>query len=157
VVTGLQSRSRGASWVVAVAVASSSALVAVGGAAASHWTAVVTPYLRIHAALAADTIETVKADATLLAAEAAELGDAGRAVAVAAKALAGAADLEAARAAFMTLSEALVTAAGEALPPGVRVAYCPMVKKPWLQRGDTIQNPYFGSKMPTCGYFKKTS
>ncbi len=141
-------------WRVLVVTAGAVAF-SLGSAAAVDWTSVVTPYLKIHAALVEDKVDTVKADAAFVAAEAAKLGEAGRGVVAAANLLAEAADLEAARAAFMDLSEALVTAAGEALPGDVRVAYCPMVKKPWLQRGDAVQNPYFGSRMPTCGYFKK--
>lgn len=141
-------------WRVLVVTAGAAAF-GFGTAAAVDWTSVVTPYLKIHAALVEDKVDTVKADAALVAEEAAKLGDAGRAVVAAANTLAAAADLEAARTAFKDLSEALVNAAGEALPGDVRVAYCPMVKQPWLQRGDAIQNPYFGSRMPTCGYFKK--
>ena len=36
-------------------------------------------------------------------------------------------------------------------PEGVRVAVCPMVQKPWLQKGDAIANPYYGKEMLTCG------
>jgi hypothetical protein len=39
-------------------------------------------------------------------------------------------------------------------PDGVRTAYCPMAKKSWLQKGDTLANPYYGTSMPTCGEFK---
>ena len=38
---------------------------------------------------------------------------------------------------------------------GVRVAYCPMVKKSWLQTGGEIANPYYGSGMLRCGSFTK--
>ena len=34
---------------------------------------------------------------------------------------------------------------------GVKIAYCPMVKKYWLQKGDTIRNPYYGKAMSDCG------
>ena len=37
----------------------------------------------------------------------------------------------------------------------VKVAFCTMVRKPWLQREKEIHNPYYGSQMPTCGEFKK--
>ena len=36
---------------------------------------------------------------------------------------------------------------------GVKVAYCPMLRKYWLQRGDKIQNPYYGQSMSDCGRF----
>ncbi len=139
-----------------VVVAATAWAVGAGVAAATaDWEPVLTPYLEIHAALVADKVEAIKADAAALAQAAAALGEPGTAVAAAARALGEAPDLKAARAAFMDLSEAIVKAAGDALPPDVRVAYCPMVKKPWLQKGDAIQNPYFGTEMPTCGYFKK--
>lgn len=136
-------------------VLAAAAVIGSRAARASDWAPVVTAYLKLHAALVADRIDSVAADAGVVASEAAKLGDAGKPVAEAAEKLARAGDLEAARAVFMEVSEALVTAAGDALPAGVKVAYCPMVKKPWLQSGETIANPYFGSRMPTCGYFKK--
>ena len=41
------------------------------------------------------------------------------------------------------------------LTDGVKLAYCPMVKASWLQKGDTIRNPYYGSAMLECGEFRK--
>jgi hypothetical protein len=29
--------------------------------------------------------------------------------------------------------------------------YCPMKKMYWLSKEETIKNPYYGSKMLTCG------
>jgi hypothetical protein len=40
---------------------------------------------------------------------------------------------------------------GAALGDEVTVAYCPMVQKYWLQKGDTIQNPFYGKQMSDCG------
>ena len=34
---------------------------------------------------------------------------------------------------------------------GVTIAFCPMAQKYWLQRGDTVQNPFYGKAMPDCG------
>jgi hypothetical protein len=71
--------------------------------------------------------------------------------------LAAAGDLEAARDRFGALSEAIttyMTGLGLTAPDGVRTAYCPMVHHPWLQRGDTLANPYYGKAMPTCGDFR---
>ncbi|MEO8886631.1 MAG: DUF3347 domain-containing protein [Mucilaginibacter sp.] len=34
--------------------------------------------------------------------------------------------------------------------------YCPMKKKYWLSEASAIKNPYYGSKMPTCGETKET-
>ena len=39
-------------------------------------------------------------------------------------------------------------------PDGVKVAFCPMVQKPWLQTASTVDNPYFGKSMLTCGSFR---
>ena len=38
----------------------------------------------------------------------------------------------------------------------VIAAFCPMAPPPgrWLQREDIIQNPFYGSKMLTCGVFE---
>jgi hypothetical protein len=119
---------------------------------------IVTPYLRVQAALAADKLDGVQADAGAIAAEARKIGRAAAKVQTAARKLEAAADLKAARTAFGELSDELVayaTATGNTFGAGVRQAFCPMVKKPWLQQGDTIQNPYYGKEMPTCGDFKK--
>ena len=40
------------------------------------------------------------------------------------------------------------------LGPDVKLAYCPMADKPWLQKDKDIKNPYYGSAMLTCGSFK---
>jgi len=65
--------------------------------------------------------------------------------------LADAKDIKAARAAFGDLSEAMVEYRN--MVPGEKpnVAYCPMVKKNWLQNGKKVSNPYFGSSMLRCG------
>ena len=66
-------------------------------------------------------------------------------------------DLSSARAAFGTLSDALLIAAkrtGRPLDAGVKVAYCPMARKHCLQTGETIDNPYYGAAMRTCGRFE---
>ena len=69
---------------------------------------------------------------------------------------ANAADIKAARAAFGDLSDVVLAWAGEGTGgKGVRVAYCPMVKKSWLQTGGEIANPYYGSGMLRCGSFTK--
>jgi hypothetical protein len=36
----------------------------------------------------------------------------------------------------------------------VKVAFCPMVHKPWLQASAAIENPYYGKSMSTCGSFR---
>ena len=118
---------------------------------------VLTPYFRIQSQLADDKGD-VKADATLVAEAATALGPSGEPIAAAARTLASQSTLEAARDAFGALSEALVAYADSthaALGSNTATAYCPMVKKSWLQQGDEIRNPYFGKSMLGCGTLKK--
>jgi hypothetical protein len=130
-------------------------MLAVGVASASEAlpASIVDPYLRIQTALAADKTGDLKADALAIAAAAKELEDAEK-VAVPARQLAEAKDLEAARKAFGALSEELVKRAGKS-GEELKIAYCPMAGKPWLQKGTQIRNPYFGAEMLTCGEIKK--
>jgi len=120
--------------------------------------AIVGSYLEIQAQLSSDKIDGLKAPATAIAAKAAEMGASGADIAKAAKVLAGASDLKSARDAFGPLSDAVITAAkaeGWKDLGDAKLAYCPMVKQSWLQKGDVIRNPYYGSGMLTCGEFKK--
>jgi hypothetical protein len=126
-------------------------------AGASMSQAIVEPYLKIQAALANDSIDEVKANAGNIATAATTLGAPAMRIDTAAVQLASVADLAAAREQFGTLSDAIVTYMDRlhiTPPEGVRVAYCPMAKKPWLQEGSTLANPYYGSAMPTCGSFR---
>lgn len=71
-----------------------------------------------------------------------------------AQALAGAQDLDAAREALGELTKPLVRYRKLTGATDVRVAYCPMAKKSWLQKDETeIGNPYYGQEMPGCGDF----
>jgi len=120
--------------------------------------AIVASYLEIHAQLAEDKADAIEGPARAIAGQAGGLGKAGEPIAKAATALAEAADLKAAREAFGTLSDAVV-AAGNAegwkdVGP-VKLAYCPMAQRSWLQKDEQgIRNPYYGSQMLTCGEFK---
>ena len=119
--------------------------------------AIIEPYLTIQTALAKDSIDEVKASAGNVATAATSLGAPAMRIDTAAVQLASAADLADAREKFGTLSDAIVTYMDglHITPPdGVRIAFCPMVKKPWLQQGSTLANPYYGSTMPTCGSFR---
>ena len=72
------------------------------------------------------------------------------------EALAKAKDLEAARAAFKSLSASLIQfVQGQKAAAGTyHVAYCPMANASWLQTGTTIMNPYMGKSMVHCGQLK---
>lgn len=120
--------------------------------------AIVTSYLEIQGRLAADNINGVKPAARAIGEQAARMGEAGAAIAKTAKGMEEAADIKAAREAFGGLSDAVI-AAGNAEGwkdvPDLRVAFCPMLRKSWIQKEDAIKNPYYGTAMITCGEFKK--
>ena len=106
--------------------------------------AIVTSYLEIQNQLATDKVDGVKGAAKNIGAQAARMGGAGQDIAKAATAVEQAADLKAARDAFGPLSDAVIAAAkseGWKDMGGVKVAYCPMVKRSWLQKEDQIRNP----------------
>jgi hypothetical protein len=120
--------------------------------------AIVRSYLDVHAQLAADKIDGVTAASAAIVAEAEKLGqERGGRIAGAASTLARVADLKAAREAFGPLSDAVIAAvqASGKDPGGARLAFCPMVKKSWLQKDAKIRNPYYGSAMLECGEFKE--
>jgi hypothetical protein len=120
--------------------------------------AIVGSYLEIQTQLVADRTDTIKTQAQLIAEQAGRMGPSGAEIAKAAAELQKAGDLKATRDAFGALSEAVIAAAkadgGKDLG-NVKLAFCPMVKKRWLQKGDAIQNPYFGKSMADCGELKK--
>jgi protein SCO1/2 len=118
---------------------------------------VLTAYLTIQRALAGDSLAGVKERAHDIASEAVKAGAVEAPVAAAAKAFERVTDLSSARTAFGTLSDAMLVDAkrtGRPLDAGLKVAYCPMARKYWLQTGQTIDNPYYGATMRTCGRFE---
>jgi len=118
---------------------------------------ILDPYLKIQRALADDSLDGVKANAGNIATAATALGAPAMKIDTAALQLAAAGELEDARVKFGALSEAIDTyATGLKLkmPEGVRVAFCPMAQKPWMQEGSALNNPYYGKSMPTCGAFR---
>jgi hypothetical protein len=134
------------------------AIAAVGVVMAAELApSLVEPYVRVQAALAADKTDGVKADAAAIGAAAGNLGEPAKPIAAAAKRLEDAGSIKDARKAFGEVSDALfayIKATGASMPSGVKTAYCPMVNKSWLQKGDKIQNPYYGSEMLDCGSFR---
>ena len=118
---------------------------------------IMDPYLQIQSALAQDRVDDVRASAGEIATASTALGAPAMKIDTAAVQLAAATELADAREKFGTLTDAMVTYMdGKHLkaPDGVRKAYCPMARKSWLQKGDTLANPYYGTAMPTCGEFK---
>jgi len=135
------------------------AVMGVRAEASEPMKAIVASYLDIQQQLAGDKIDGVKARAHAIGEQAAKLGTGGSAIAAAASDVEKAADIKAVREAFGPLSDALVAAAkadGWTDVSGLKLAYCPMVKRTWLQAADSLQNPYFGKAMPTCGEFRPT-
>lgn len=146
-----------------------------GAAEAETYEALIGHYEEIRLALLNDRLEGVAAEAAALAEgaralaagfDAAEAGVPAEAaqeargllpeMASAAQALAAARDLEAARAAFGDLTDPLLRYRELAGDTAVKVAYCPMAGKSWLQKdGETIGNPYYGQSMAGCGTFQE--
>jgi len=124
--------------------------------------AIVDPYLKIQAALADDSTEGVHSNAGAIVTAATTLGAPAMKIDTAALQLAAASeaeppDLAAVRDKFGALSDAIdvyMTGLHLTPPEGVKVAFCPMVSKPWMQEGSTLANPYYGKAMPTCGSFR---
>jgi hypothetical protein len=80
---------------------------------------------------------------------------------LAASARATPADIAGARKSFVAISRAMLdllehVSPGDAVAPSLYEAYCPMVRAPWLQIGDTIRNPYYGAAMLDCGTIRRT-
>ncbi len=65
-------------------------------------------------------------------------------------------DIQTVREGFKKLSRALTDYVKTADPggsktEGLKIFYCPMVKEAWLQKGDAVENPYYGKSMLKCG------
>ena len=72
-------------------------------------------------------------------------------IAEGAKKMALAKDIESLRAALVDLSKPMVMWASMSKPSGINVVYCSMYPGSWLQKESKIRNPYYGSKMLSCG------
>jgi len=106
-------------------------------------------YERVRVALAADKLTDVAPHARALAAVVGPVGGAGSKKA--ADAIAAATTIDDARKHFGDLSTILVPVFQAEAIPGTTAYICEMKKKPWVQRGDKIENPYYGKSMLTCG------
>jgi protein SCO1 len=115
----------------------------------------VEPYVEIQRALSGDSLTEIAARARDVAAEAAKLGASGDGIREAAAKLADESrSLATARDAFDRLGGELMRFASRghnSFGADVHIAYCPMKDKYWLQKGQTIQNPYYGKSMLECG------
>ena len=125
---------------------------------------ILSRYLAIHDALAADSTKGVRAAARAIVRSTAKLnpdlvsGDSAkdyrrlpRELRAAARALAKAETLEQARWAFDQLSRPMTRWIALTKPAGIRVAYCSKARASWLQKGMVVRNPYYGTTMLRCG------
>lgn len=135
---------------------------------------VVGSYLGVQERLAEDDLEAARAAMRQLDREVAGLdappgteAEAWRAIAgplgEAARAGAAAPGIEEARGDFERLSAsviALLGRFGDPLEAPLRLAFCPMAFSgrgaEWVQRGEAIDNPYFGATMRRCGEVRAT-
>ncbi|MEM6957738.1 MAG: DUF3347 domain-containing protein, partial [Myxococcota bacterium] len=143
-------------------------VAAVSPAERARLSPVVRAYLDVQTALADDDLSPAKAAASALVQATDGVGLLGAAENVwqdLAAALRGPAlrvaradTLEVAREGFEPLSEALIRLLarfGNPLEDSLRLAYCPMAAGSegarWVQRGEVVDNAYFGASMLTCG------
>ena len=108
----------------------------------------------MQAALSGDGMAGVRNAALAVETEAAKLGATAGAIRSASAEFRRVIDVKSGRDAFGRLSHAIIAyakASGAPLGDGVNVAYCPMLKKYWIQKGAKIANPYYGKSMLECG------
>lgn len=132
---------------MAAAAGTQSGSCAMKGSCDSGDCELVTGYLPISEALAADDLGKAKSAAATLAGSASH--DGMSSIAKSAQALASAPDLAAARASFKALSDDMIP-----MVKGSKtyvVMNCPMAKADWIQDNRNVRNPYLGKSMPTCG------
>jgi Cu(I)/Ag(I) efflux system membrane fusion protein len=125
---------------------------------------ILTEYLKIHGALAADKTDGVQPAAQAIEKAAKGLepdkvaGDHAEHyknipadLGAACKALEHSGDLASARDAFKLLSQPVSMWVGMSKPEAMSVMYCPMAEAGWVQEGDEVANPYYGPAMLGCG------
>lgn len=117
----------------------------------------VVPYLKIQTELAADSFTSVQQNASEMLKELAGWGSLGLALGDTVRRLERVDSIDEARIALAAVTDALLRYSKTQdldLPDGIRVAYCPMKQQSWLQEGEDIRNPYYGSAMLDCGEFR---
>lgn len=126
--------------------------------------ALLTPYLKIHAALAGDADKGVAQAASKIAKLAGKIDPGtisskhaahyqalpGKIKAAAAR-VAKAKGIAAQREAFKKLSRPFAMWVTMSKPGEVNLVFCSMAKGSWLQKEKIIANPYYGAKMLRCG------
>ena len=113
---------------------------------------ILTTYVKVSTALAADDLASAKAAAAIVA-EHAGMSDSYKTIAAKAQALAKSSKIYDARGDFRDLSAAIEPlAVGE---NNLVIMHCPMADSDWVQAKGKTKNPYFGKAMLTCGSPKK--
>ncbi|MEE8556805.1 MAG: DUF3347 domain-containing protein [Myxococcota bacterium] len=125
---------------------------------------VLTEYLKIQAALAADRTDGMRDAAAAIEASARGLNPQATGgphaehyagipaeLVGSCEALQAAQGLDATREAFKKLSRPVAVWVGMAKPPDTSVMYCPMAEAVWVQHGTDVANPYYGPRMLSCG------
>ena len=117
-------------------------------------TPIVEPYLRIQQSLQADDFGSIHDHGRAISVAAQRFGVSAHDLESAATELESTTDVSTARAVFGKISDALIALAkgsSAAIGADIRIAFCPMAQKHWLQRGEEVQNPFYGQQMLTCG------
>jgi Cu(I)/Ag(I) efflux system membrane fusion protein len=125
---------------------------------------ILTEYLKIQEALAADKTDGVKSAAeqivaltdnvdakTVTGEHAMHYKDLPVKIKKAAQELARGKEIAVMRETFKSLSRPMAMWGTMSQPQGIYVVYCPMAKGSWLQKGKEIRNPYHGHEMLRCG------
>lgn len=125
---------------------------------------ILTEYLKITDSLASDKTDGVVAAAKKIESHAGNLSlslvtgehashykNIPKNISEGAKRMALAKEIASFRAALADLSKPIVMWTSMAKPSGINVIYCSMNPGSWLQKGAKIRNPYYGSKMLSCG------
>lgn len=106
-------------------------------------------YEEVRIALSTDTLPDVAMHAKMLVPLAAQIG--GARAKRSAEQLVKAKTLDDARKHFGDLSVVLVPKFQAESISGAQAYVCAMKQKSWMQRGEKIENPYFGKAMSACG------
>ena len=125
---------------------------------------ILTEYIKIQGALAADKMDGIKTAAQAIERAAERLdpqktaGDHAEhsksipaGLVSACGKLKQAEDITAAREDFKALSKPVAMWVGMSKPKRTSVMYCPMVESVWVQKGSGVANPYYGPAMSSCG------
>jgi hypothetical protein len=111
----------------------------------------VSGYIEVQTALAADDLAATRAAAKSFAKVANE--DGLTPMEINAQAIAAATNLKEARAAFKKSTDDVIPLVER--DESFVVMHCPMAKADWVQAKGEVRNPYFGKAMLTCGAPRK--